>query len=140
MKNIFFKLLLGGACTILMTACAHHKDVRPGTDGVHRVLVTAEDGEQGARNAISQANHFCAEQKKSAAFLEEKQAYNGSMKEEDYKTAKTVAKVAQAAGGAVWVFGGKAEREAGGIVGLGGGIANGAIGNGYSVDMKFKCL
>lgn len=62
------------------------------------------------------------------------------MKEEDYKTAKTVAKVAQAAGGAVWVFGGKAEREAGGIVGLGGGIANGAIGNGYSVDMKFKCL
>ncbi len=140
MKNIHSRILLGLLCMVLFTGCAHHRDVRPGTEGLHRVLVTAEDGEQGARNAIGQANHFCSQQKKTAAFIDEKQSYTGSMKEEDYKTAKTVAKVAQAAGGAVWVFGGKTEREAGGIVGLGGGIASGAIGNGYSVDMKFKCL
>ncbi len=140
MKNLCLTTLLGISLMTLVSSCAHHKDVRPGADGVHRVLVTGEDGEQGARNAISQANHFCAEQKKTAAFLDEKQAYTGTMKEEDYKTAKTVAKVAQAAGGAVWVFGSQAARPVGGIVGVGGGIANGAIGNGYSVDMKFKCL
>jgi hypothetical protein len=61
------------------------------------------------------------------------------MNEKDYKTAKTVSKVAQAAGGAAYVFGGRNESNAGGIVGIVGGIADGLLGKGYSVDMKFKC-
>lgn len=71
--------------------------------------------------------------------MEEKKAYTGKMKEEDYRTGKTVSKVAQAVGGAAFVFGGKNESTAGGIVGLGGGIADGALGKGYTFDMSFKC-
>ncbi len=37
------------------------------------------------------------------------------------------------------VFGGQRESNLGGIVGLGGAAADAAIGNGYTVEMKFKC-
>jgi hypothetical protein len=120
-------------------ACAHHRDVRPGTEGVHRVVITTEDTDEGARDAIAQANHYCKQYDKSAAFIDENKKYTGSMKESDYKTAKTASKVASGVGGAAYVFGGKNEKTAGGILGLGGGIANAALGNGYTVEMKFKC-
>ena len=42
------------------------------------------------------------------------------------KKGKTIAKVAQAAGGAVWVFGGKQEKNIGGIVGMGGAVSSAA--------------
>ncbi|MGZ3742755.1 MAG: hypothetical protein ACXWRE_07845 [Pseudobdellovibrionaceae bacterium] len=124
---------------LLSAACAHHADVRPGPDGIHSVKITAEDKESGSREAIEQANDFCKEYKKMAVFLNEESKYDGSMDEKDYKTAKTTAKVAQAVGGAGYVFGGKNESTAGGILGLGGGIANQALGKAYSVNMKFKC-
>ncbi|HEX4924938.1 MAG TPA: hypothetical protein VFV50_12670 [Bdellovibrionales bacterium] len=131
-------LLITGIA-MLAGACAHHKDVRAGADGVHRVVVQTEDTEAGARNAIRQANHFCEERGLTAAFVEEDKKYTGDMDEKDYKTAKRVSKAAQAVGGAVWVFGGRAERNAGGLVGLGGAVADQAIGKGYTVEMKFKC-
>ncbi len=130
---------LGIISLCLVAACAHHRDVRPGAEGVHRVIVQTEETSDGSRDAISQANHYCKEYNKSAVILDEGAKYSGSMSESDYKTAKTAAKVAQAVGGAGYVFGGKNERSAGGIIGLGGGIADQAIGKGYTVDMKFKC-
>lgn len=124
----------------LVVSCAHHRDVRPGAEGVHRVVVPAEDESSGSRNAIAQANHFCKEQNKMAVFIDENQKYTGSMDESTYKTAKTVSKVAEAAGGAAWVFGRRrSAKDAGAVVGMGGGIADRALGNGYTVEMKFKC-
>jgi len=125
--------------SFLFSSCAHHNDVRPGTEGVHRVVIQTDDQEAGSREAISQANHFCEQRKLSAAFLNEENKYTGSMKESDYKTAKTVSKVASAAGGAIYALGGRRESNAGGIVGLGGAIADSALGKGYTVEMKFKC-
>lgn len=133
------KYILSVLSLLFVAACAHHRDVRPGADGVHRVIVRAEETDEGSRDALSQANHYCKEYNKNAAILDEGAKYSGSMDESDYKTAKTAAKVAQAAGSAAYVFGGKNERNAGGIVGLGGGIADQAIGKGYTVEMKFKC-
>lgn len=124
---------------LFLTGCAHHRDVRPGADGIHRVLIHTDNKEEAGQDAIRQANHFCEQQNKYAAIVDEKNNYVGSMKEEDYKNAKTAAKVAQAVGGAGWVFGGKNESTAGGIVGLGGGIADSVIGKGYTVEMRFKC-
>ena len=124
---------------LLLSACAHHRDVRPGADGLHRVVVTTDDKEAGARNAISQANHYCEQSKKSAAFVEEDSKYTGSMDEGSYKTAKALSKAATAAGGSVYVMGAKKESNIGGIVGTGGAIANSALGNEYKVEMKFKC-
>lgn len=131
-------LLLGVA--VLFVSCAHHRDVRPSSDGEHKVVVQSEDTQEGSRDAIAQANHFCKEQGKMAVFINENQKYTGSMDESTYKTAKTVSKVAGAAGGAAWVFGRKSGvKDTGAVVGMGGGIADRALGNGYTVDMKFKC-
>ena len=103
------------------------------------MVVQTDDQEEGAREAIEQANHFCKERNQYAAFINEEKKYTGSMNESDYKTAKTAAKVASMVGGTAYVFGGKKESTAGGIVGLGGGIADTALGKGYTVEMKFKC-
>jgi hypothetical protein len=133
--KIFFALI----ALFLMASCAHHRDVRPGPGGIHRVVLATEDTDEGGRDAIAQANHFCKQSNRQAVIIDEGSKYTGSMKESDYKTGKTAAKVATAIGGAGYVFGGKNERTAGGIVGLGGGIADGILGNGYTVEMKFKC-
>lgn len=127
------------ALALALSNCAHHRDVRPGVDGIHRVVVQSEQPEEGAQNAISQANHYCDQFDKSAAFLAEEKKYTGTMKEEDYQTAKTASQVAQAIGGAGYVLGGRNERTAGGIVGVGGSIARGAIGKGYATEMRFQC-
>ena len=61
------------------------------------------------------------------------------MNEKEYNRAKTTAKVVTAVGGAGVVFGGDNERKAGGVAGIGGGIADSAIGKGYRYTMRFKC-
>jgi len=123
-----------------LVGCAHHRDVRPGVDGLHRVVIQTEGGEHDKQDAISQAEHFCKEQGKYAAIVEEKQSYTGSMDEQTYKNAKTASKVVTAVGGAAYVFGGKNEKTAGGIGSIGGGIADSALGKAYVVEMKFKCM
>lgn len=120
-------------------ACAHHRDVRPGVDGIHIVKVTTDDKEAGSRDAISQANNYCEESKKQAAFINEDQKYTGDMDEDTYKTGKRISKAAEMVGGTVWTMGGKRESNAGGVIGLGGATADSVLGKGYTVTMKFKC-
>lgn len=141
MQNLFKKLVsfLTLSAGLILAGCAHHRDVRPGADGVHRVLIHTDNQEQAGQDALRQASHFCEKQGKYAGIVDEKNNYVGTMNEQDFKNAKTAAKVAQAAGGAGWVFGGQRESTVGGIVGLGGGIADAALGKGYTVEMRFKC-
>jgi hypothetical protein len=140
MKALFNSSLVAMISTLFLISCAHHRDVRPGADGIHRVVISTTDKEAGAREALSQANHFCEESKKSAAIVEEDQKYTGDMDEKDYQTGKKVSKVAQVVGGTTWALGGKNESAIGGIVGLGGAATDAALGNGYTVSMKFKCM
>ena len=133
--GISLLLILG-----ISAGCAHHRDVRPGADGMNKVVLKTEDKGEGYRDAMSQANHYCEERGgKHAVILNEGSQYTGSMDESSYKTGKTVSKVAQAAGGAAFVFGGKNEKTAGGIASIGGGIADQALGDGYTYELKFKC-
>jgi len=127
------------AFSVLLVSCAHHRDVRPGVDGVHKVVVRTDDKEEGARSAISQANHFCEQSNRTVAFINENQEYTGDMDEKDYQTGKKVSKVAKVVGGSTWAMGGKRESNIGGIVGLGGAATDAALGEGYTVTMKFKC-
>lgn len=120
-------------------ACAHHRDVRPGASGINRVVVVAEDEREGARDALSQANHFCGERKLSAAIVEEKTTYTGSMDKDTYMKTKTGARIAKTVGGTAWVFGGKNESNLGGIAHLNGQAADAAAGEGFTTDMTFKC-
>jgi hypothetical protein len=125
---------------LLLSACAHHRDVRVSADGIHRVVIRAETKEAGEREALNQANHYCGEKHKEAAVVAENNKYTGDMKEEDYKTMKQASKAAEIVGGAAHVFGGKKESTAGGIIGLGGIVADGVAGNGYTTEIRFKCI
>lgn len=133
------KLMSLSLLVLFFAACAHHRDVRPGDDGVHSVVVSSEDTEEGSRDAIQQANHFCEQRGQYATFIKEEQKYTGDMDEQNYKNAKKATKVAQVVGGAAWTLGGKKESDLGGIVGVGATAADAAIGKGYTVAMKFKC-
>jgi hypothetical protein len=123
----------------LLASCAHHRDVRPGVNGINKVVITTDDKEEGARSAIDQANDFCEQTKKTAVFIDENQQYTGDMDEKTYQTGKKVSKVAKVVGGTTWVMGAPRESNLGGIVGLGGAAADSALGKGYTVSMKFKC-
>ncbi len=122
---VFFILILG--------ACAHHKDVRPGTEGVHWVSVKGDDPDAAAENALSQARHFCEEQDLRMGVVEEKNEYKGDMDEKEYNQAKRTSKAIQSAG---VLLGG----EAGRMARQGGHVASQSIGQGYRYSMKFKCL
>jgi len=126
---------------VFLASCAHHRDVRAGADGVHRVVIQSDDNDEATRDAISQANHYCKEMQnnKSAAFVDESKKYTGDMDEKTYKNAKRATTVAKTVGGGVWAMGGKRESDAGGIVGLGGVAGDAALGKAYTVEMKFKC-
>ncbi len=124
---------------LLIVSCAHHRDVRPGADGVHRVQIQTDDVESSTRDAISQANHYCKQKNQEAAFIQEEQKYTGDMDEQSYKAAKRATTVAKTVGGAVWVFGGRKESTIGGLAGLGGMVGDAALGKGYTVEMRFKC-
>jgi len=44
-------------------------DVRPGVDGVHRVVIISKNQVEGSREALNQADQYCKEIKKSAYFF-----------------------------------------------------------------------
>jgi len=140
MKN----LILISFIFTLFTSCAHHRDVRRGASGINWVEIKAESKESGTKNAISQANHFCEQYEKSAAFISEQKSYTGSMKESDYRTTKNIGKAAQMIGGTMFGAGHGTNHHvtgnAGGLLGLGGSVASEMAGKGYTINMKFKCL
>lgn len=135
-----FASMFAALVLLLAAGCAHHRDVRASADGVHWVELKAETEEEGMREALSQANHFCEERKMAAAIVSEDKKYKGDMDESDYKALKKAGKVAQTAGGAVYVLGAPRESNIGGLVGLGGTVANQVAGEGYAVKLKFKCI
>lgn len=124
---------------LFLSACAHHRDVRPGADGINRVVIQTDDTDAANRDAIAQAQHYCKEKGKEAAFVSEGTKYTGDMDESTYNNAKRVSKVAKTVGGTVWAMGANKESNLGGIAGLGGSAADSALGKGYTVDMRFKC-
>lgn len=124
-----------------LAACAHHRDVRAGSDGVHKVVVRAPDREQAERSAIRQAEHFCQQRQLAAAFVEEKTQYTGSMDEKTRDTVRKASTAAMILGGGVGTAGRNAgTRVGGGAVGTAGTV--GAImtgGDDYTAEMRFRC-
>lgn len=123
-----------------LSFCAHHKDVRPGVEGVHTVKLQSAEKEKGAREALEQANNFCEELDQTAAIISESQTYTGDMDEETYNNIRRVGKVAKSVGGAIFVGGAQKESDVGGAVGVGGAAMEEAAGEGYTIEMTFKCI
>ncbi len=128
-------------CLVLLSliSCAHHEDVRPMADGNHIVKIIGEDKTAITREAMDQANHFCKETKKYAAVIKEETKYIGSGSEEDYVRNKNITNAVSAVGGSAAVFGGKKEKELGGIGLIGGQAANAYLGNGFQTTITFVC-
>jgi hypothetical protein len=127
-------------CLIVLAACASHKDVRPGEDGVHRVVVRGYEKSSVERSAIKQANRFCKKSDKYAAFISENTKYTGSMEEKTHNTVKKVSRAATVGGGMMGVMGGAAESSIGEGI-FGAGVVGQAFldDDAYTADMKFKC-
>lgn len=129
------------AALLLLASCAHHRDVRPSADGIHRVVTRGPDKDEVERDAISQANHYCSERnKQSAAFVSEGTQYTGSMSESAHKTTRNASKAATVVGSGMGVFGGQNEANAGAVVGGAGVVGNIMTGgDAYTTEMRFKC-
>ena len=125
---------------LLTVACGHHRDVRPGASGIHRVVVSHEERDEGPEDAIGQANHYCDQKELKAAIVEEKTVYAGDVDEATYKRTKMITRAMKTAGTNTAVHGAKKERNYGEIGALGGMTADSALGNGYKTEMTFKCM
>lgn len=125
---------------ILASACASYKHVRPGTEGIHRVVIRGEEKESVESAAIDEANNYCQEFDKMPAFVSEDTKYTGSMDESTHKTIKKVSTAASVGGGMMGALGGKKESNVGsGLFGL-GVVGNSVLdGDAYTADMRFKC-
>jgi Tfp pilus assembly protein PilV len=88
-------------------------DVRPGVDGIHRVVVISKNQVEGSREALNQADQYCKEIKKSAYF------FNSNANEDITQKNKTSAPVKKASPSGEEAE--PAEKQ-------------------ISVDMLFKCL
>ena len=130
MKQILFPLA-AVAALLSFSGCGHHRDVRPGPNGLNSVTVKADNEDDGARDALAQANHYCDEFKKHAVIMEENNKYVGDMDEKTYKTVKKVSKVAKTIG----------VPTGGTTAGTShkGGVLDDVASEGYSVTMKFRC-
>jgi len=121
------------------TSCAHHRDVRPGADGLNRVQVRAQNQEQAERSAISQAEHYCEQFSKHPGFVEEKTEYKGSMDEATRNTVHKASTAAMILGG-TGATASRGTRSGGSVLGAAGTVGHIMTGgDDYTADMKFKC-
>ena len=95
---ILKQLLLAVLMVLFSQGCAHHRDVRPGVDGIHRVSVRAVEKEAAERSAISQANDYCETMKRHAFFVSENSKYTGTMDENTRDTLRKASKAATVLG------------------------------------------
>lgn len=134
-KLALFSMLL------VLAACAHHRDVRPGANGIHKVVTRGPDKDAVERDAISQAQNYCETMKLNAAFVDDTGAkYTGDMDESTHKVLRKASKAAQVLGPGMTVLGGRNESNAGQVM-TGGGVVGGIMtgGDAYTATMTFKC-
>lgn len=135
MKNCILLLTLA-----FIASCASHEHVRPGADGIHRVIIRGEEKEEVERQAMSEANDFCDQYKKVAAYVGEETKYTGSVDESTHKTIKKASQAAMVGGSLMGMAGGKKESNVGaGLFGLGAVGSATLDKDAYTADMKFKC-
>ena len=117
-------------------------DVRPGPDGIHSVMLLADDRGDGARMALRQAKRWCKMDKQDFVVHEEMVTFICDMDEADYIRARQLAAAARAAG-AVTSNTSNEESNAdtiGDILQAGGIAAEAALGECYEVEVLFECV
>lgn len=122
--------------SVLFQNCAHHRDVRPGTGGVNRVVTRESSAIDAQRSALSQAEHYCKEFNKFYEVVSEKAAYKGSMDEGTRNTIQQASNVASTLGFVTSDPGThhKSPLSKAGVVGH-----SMTSGDDYESDIQFKC-
>jgi len=129
-----------GATMFVALGCVG--DVRPGPDGIHSVMLLADDRGDGARTALRQAKRWCKRDKQDFVVHEEMVTFICDMDEVDYIRARQLAAAAQAAG---TVTSSSADEDSnaetiGDILQAGGIAAEAALGECYEVEVLFECI
>lgn len=140
MKSSLSLMFLSGF--IFVAGCAHHRDVRPGADGVHHVVVRAQDKGSAERDAISQAEHFCQQSQKIPGIIEEKTVYTGTMDEATRDTLRKASMAAQVLDHTHVNHGTETPvvHSGPGVLGKAGRVGTVMTnGDDYRTEMKFKC-
>jgi hypothetical protein len=134
-------LVLSFCLLTVLSGCASYEHVRPGANGIHRVLIRGVDKTEVEQNAINEAEAYCSEKDLSPAFVDENTQYTGSIKESTHKTIRKASQAASVGGGMVGVLGGNKERNIGKGV-FGAGVVGSVFQDdeAYTADMKFKCV
>lgn len=124
---------------LLLTACAHHNNVRPSSDGNHYIDLYGETKSDVSEKAFDQAKSYCKKSKSTPYVVSENVDYIGNMDEEDYLTKRNIAKAVEAAGTAMWIFGRSHVDDAGAALSIGGDIAGDSLGHPYQLHLVFNC-
>ncbi|MBD1582620.1 hypothetical protein [Pseudoalteromonas sp. S16_S37] len=131
-------LILSLTTTVLLAACAHHDDVRPG-ESKHYVVVKAVDRDQGMKEALGQAEHFCDKTKSSLVVLNEQVDYQGEKAEKDYLNNRSTAELVTDVSAWLWILGDGHVDDAGAIGTIAGIGTLEAMGAPYLVTVNFRC-
>ena len=112
---------------ISLSSCvtSNRQDVRPGIDGLHRVIIRVDDITEGSREAVKQADAYCMEINKQAFFFNDEGKGKGAP-----KPAANAPTANPAAGKAAAPAAGGEDSEASSV----------SAEKKYTVDMLFKCL
>lgn len=126
---------------LILASCATSEHVRPGADGVHRVVIRGTDKTEVEQRAIREAKCFCDDRKLAPAFVNEDTKYTGSMDESTHKAIQKISRAAAMGGGMMGTMGGDKERSVGKGV-MGAGVVGSVLQDeeAYTADMKFKCI
>jgi hypothetical protein len=82
-KTLFLSTICLG---FLLSSCSSPSaresrlDVRPGVDGIHKVVIISKNQVEGSREALNQADQYCKEIKKSAYFFNSQPVTENSSK------------------------------------------------------------
>ena len=135
MKNTALILML-----LTLAACGHHRDVRPGPQGINKVVVSTDEVQKGTRNAMDQATHFCKEHNKHPIYLKEEKKYVGTIDEKLYAQTKMITRGAKTASYQTRATNPrKVKNQTSDLLRVGSTSADSALGDGYLVSMTFKC-
>ena len=116
MKKISLLIVI----TLTLSSCASYEHVRPGADGVHRVIIRGVDKTDVEQAAIGEAKAYCDKKDLAPAFVNEDTKYTGSMKESTHKAIQKASEAAAVGGGMLGTFGGSREKNVGeGLFGAG---------------------
>ncbi|WP_105169910.1 hypothetical protein [Pseudoalteromonas sp. T1lg23B] len=135
MKNV----LIAVTTAIILSACAHHDDVRPSNNNQHYVVIQSVDRSEGVKEALGQATHYCDQSKSTMVVLNESVDYQGDIPEQDYLKTRSAAEAVTEVGSWLWVLGDGYVDDVAAVATIAGAGKLHSMGAPYSVTVNFRC-